>query len=69
MNKKITGLQFLVLKLIAESFTVKQIAKAFNRSPRTIEKHKRNGMRKIGLSCDADICRYMIVKGCIDITE
>ena len=49
-----------VLKLIADGFSSKEIAQELHISPSTVEVHRRNIMRKIGLHKVADLTRYAI---------
>ena len=49
-----------VLRLIAGGFSSKEIAQELHISPSTVEVHRRNIMRKIGLHKVADLTRYAI---------
>jgi len=49
-----------VLKFIADGFSSKEIAQELHISPSTVEVHRRNIMRKIGLHKVADLTRYAI---------
>jgi two-component system, NarL family, response regulator NreC len=49
-----------VVKLIAEGQTVKQIAAGLGRSIKTIEAHKFNLMRKLGIHSKAELVTYAI---------
>lgn len=49
-----------VLKLVAEGCTSVQIADMLNIAPSTVEVHRRNIMRKVGLHKVADLTRYAI---------
>ena len=49
-----------VLKLIADGYSSKEIAIQLHISPSTVEVHRRNIMRKIGLHKVADLTRYAI---------
>ncbi len=49
-----------VLIMIADGFSSKQIALQLHISPSTVEVHRRNIMRKIGLHKVADLTRYAI---------
>jgi len=46
----LTRMETLVLRHILEGKTSQEIAEALNRSPRTVEVHRRNIMRKLGVS-------------------
>jgi DNA-binding NarL/FixJ family response regulator len=50
----------LVLRLIADGFSSKEIARQLLIAPSTVEVHRRNIMRKIGLHKVADLTRYAI---------
>jgi len=52
-----------VLQLIAEGFSSREIADRLHRSPHTIDTHRRNLMRKIGLSSVVELTRYAIREG------
>jgi two-component system response regulator NreC len=55
-----------VLKLLAEGYTVKEIATRLNLSVKTAEAHKYNLMRKLDLHDRAGLIRYAISKKLID---
>ncbi len=52
-----------ILQLIAEGNTNAQIAKRLVISARTVETHRTNIMRKLGLNSQIDILRYAIQQG------
>jgi DNA-binding NarL/FixJ family response regulator len=52
-----------VLHLAAEGYTSAQIAERLFLSPRTVEAHRANLMRKLGLRTQADLTRYAIERG------
>jgi DNA-binding NarL/FixJ family response regulator len=52
-----------VLHLAAEGHTSAQIAKRLYLSPRTVETHRANLMRKLSLRSQADLTRYAIERG------
>ena len=52
-----------VLKLIAEGYTSPEIAERLVLSPRTVETHRANIMRKLDLRSTADMVRYAIRHG------
>ncbi|MFN0138883.1 MAG: response regulator [Pyrinomonadaceae bacterium] len=52
-----------VLRLIALGYSNKEIATQMNLSVKTIEAHKANSMRKLGMSGRIDIVRYAILQG------
>ena len=49
-----------VLCLIADGYSSKQIARNLQIAPSTVEVHRRNIMRKVGLHKVADLTRYAI---------
>jgi two-component system response regulator NreC len=52
-----------VLHLAAEGHTNNQIAKRLSISPRTVETHRANLMRKLGLNNHAELIRYALGRG------
>jgi DNA-binding NarL/FixJ family response regulator len=52
-----------VLRLIAVGHTNKEIAAQLKISVKTVEVHKANAMRKLGLSGRVDIIRYGVLQG------
>ncbi|OFV93096.1 MAG: DNA-binding response regulator [Acidobacteria bacterium RIFCSPLOWO2_12_FULL_65_11] len=52
-----------VLRLIANGYSNKEIAAQLALSVKTIEAHKANAMRKLGLNGRIDIVRYAILQG------
>jgi two-component system, NarL family, response regulator NreC len=52
-----------VLRLIASGYSNKEIAARMSLSVKTVEAHKANGMRKLGLSGRIDIVKYAILQG------
>jgi two-component system response regulator NreC len=52
-----------VLRLIASGYSNKEIAGRLTLSVKTVEAHKANAMRKLGLSGRIDIVRYAILQG------
>jgi DNA-binding NarL/FixJ family response regulator len=49
-----------VLRLIADGYSSKEIARNLHIAPSTVEVHRRNIMRKVGLHKVADLTRYAI---------
>jgi DNA-binding NarL/FixJ family response regulator len=64
-NADLTIREVQILKHIAEGDTSVEIAKKLNVSPATIEVHRRNVMRKLGLNNIAHLTRYAIRHGLI----
>ena len=52
-----------VLRLIASGYSNKEIATQLDLSVKTVEVHKANAMRKLGLTGRIDIVRYAILQG------
>jgi two-component system, NarL family, response regulator NreC len=63
----LTGREREVLHLVAEGFTGLEIAERLSISRRTVEQHRANVMRKLGLQNQRDIVRYAIKKGILSI--
>jgi DNA-binding NarL/FixJ family response regulator len=52
-----------VLQLVAGGLTSSQIAERLGLSPRTVESHRANLMRKIGISTTAGLIRFVVERG------
>ncbi len=52
-----------VLRLIAAGYSNKEIAARLSLSVKTVETHKANGMRKLGLTGRIDVVRYALLQG------
>ncbi len=52
-----------VLKLIAEAFTNKQIAETLHLAEKTVESHRANLLRKLGMRDRVELVRYAIRRG------
>lgn len=55
-----------IVKLIAESFTTKEIAGRLHISPKTVETHRSNIMQKLNVHDVAGITRFAISNGMVD---
>jgi DNA-binding NarL/FixJ family response regulator len=55
-----------VLRLIASGYSNKEIAARLDLSVKTVEAHKANAMRKLGLKGRIDIVKYAILQGWLD---
>jgi two-component system, NarL family, response regulator NreC len=58
-----------ILKLLAEGQSVKEIAAGFDLSVKTVEAHKFNLMRKLGIHNKAQLVQYAIQKKIIRLSE
>ncbi|MCA1817406.1 MAG: response regulator transcription factor, partial [Acidobacteria bacterium] len=52
-----------VLRMIAWGYSNKEIAARLDLSVKTVEVHKANAMRKLGMTSRIDIVRYAILQG------
>lgn len=66
-DNRISSREREILELIAEGNTNAEIGKLLVISTRTVETHRTNLMRKLGLSSQGDIIRYAIKNGLITI--
>ena len=55
-----------VLRLIASGYSNKEIASRLSLSVKTVEAHKANAMRKLGLNGRIDIVKYAVLQGWLD---
>ncbi len=55
-----------VLRLIASGYSNKEIAGRLNLSVKTVEAHKANAMRKLGLTGRIDIVKYAVLQGWLE---
>jgi two-component system NarL family response regulator len=60
VRSQLGGREAQVLRLIADGFSSKEIARNLQIAPSTVEVHRRNIMRKVGLHKVADLTRYAI---------
>jgi two-component system response regulator NreC len=65
-TEPITDREREVLKLVAEGLSTKEIATRLDISTRTVETHRANLMRKLGLHSVARLTQYAIREGLID---
>jgi DNA-binding NarL/FixJ family response regulator len=61
----LTPRELQVLKLIAEAYTSKEIAKELVISVKTVERHRQNILDKLGMSDRVELTRYAIRRGLI----
>jgi len=55
-----------VLRLIAAGYSNKEIAGRLSISVKTVEAHKANAMRKLGLTGRIDIVKYAVLQGWLE---
>ena len=55
-----------VIKLIAESYTNRQIAEALVISEKTVERHRANILEKLGMHDRVQLTRYAIRRGLLE---
>ena len=60
---QITDRETEIIRLIAWGYSNKEIAGQIQLSVKTVEAHKANAMRKLGISSRIDIVRYAILQG------
>ncbi|CAN5408965.1 response regulator transcription factor [soil metagenome] len=65
---ELTDRESEVLRLIALGYSNKEIAGRIDLSVKTVEAHKANGMRKLGISSRVDIVRYAILQNWLQDT-
>lgn len=56
-----------VLHLVAEGYTSAEVAEQLHISPRTVETHRANMMRKLDLDSQTDVIRYALRRGIIPL--
>ena len=67
-DANLSGREAEVLRLIAWGYINKEVAARLSLSVKTIEFHKANGMRKMGMKSRVDIVRYAILQGWLQDT-
>lgn len=55
-----------IVKLVAEANTTREIAEMLHLSEKTVENHRANAMRKLGMRDRVELVRYAIRQGLID---
>ncbi len=58
--RSITRREYDILRLIAKEFSTKQIAEELNISVPTVETHRRNLLRKVGVKNTAGLVRFAV---------
>lgn len=64
-HEQLTARERQVLQLAAEGFSSPEIGARLSISPRTVEMHRANSMRKLQLKSQTDLIRYAIRRGMI----
>ena len=65
--ESLTARERAVLQLIAESDSNTEVAARLGISPRTVETHRANLMRKLGLQSQTDLIRYALRRGIVPL--
>jgi two-component system response regulator NreC len=69
LHETLTDREREVLRLAAEGKTSSEIAASLHISPRTVENHRGNMMRKLGLKNPSELVRYAVRRGLIPLEE
>ncbi len=67
MLEGLTERELEVLRLIVDGLTSREIAESLVISPNTVERHRQNIMAKLGLHNRAELVRYAISKGLVEV--
>jgi DNA-binding NarL/FixJ family response regulator len=65
-KEELTPREQEVVKLVAEAHTNKEIAELLGLSEKTVENHRSNAMRKLGMRDRVELVRYAIRRGLIE---
>ena len=65
-GEELTPREEEIVKLVAEANTSKQIAEILHLSEKTVENHRANAMRKLGMRDRVELVRYAIRRGLIE---
>ena len=68
-HETLTARERQVLQLAAEGKTATEVAARLHISQRTVENHRANLMRKLGLKNQSDLVRYALRRGLIFLEE
>jgi len=66
-DQRLTNREREIVKLIAEGRSSKEIGELLHISHRTVQNHRANVMRKLKLKRTADLIRFAIIQGYIDL--
>jgi DNA-binding NarL/FixJ family response regulator len=62
----LTPRELQIVKLIAEAHTSDEIARVLSLSPRTVDRHRENILRKLGMRDRVELTRYAIRRGLVE---
>jgi DNA-binding NarL/FixJ family response regulator len=65
-EEELTPREEEIVKLVAEAHTTRQIAEILHLSEKTVENHRANAMRKLGMRDRVELVRYAIRRGLIE---
>jgi DNA-binding NarL/FixJ family response regulator len=65
-EEELTPREEEIVKLVAEANTTKEIAELLHLSEKTVENHRANAMRKLGMRDRVELVRYAIRRGLIE---
>jgi DNA-binding NarL/FixJ family response regulator len=65
-EEELTPREDEIVKLVAEAHTTRQIAEILHLSEKTVENHRGNAMRKLGMRDRVELVRYAIRRGLIE---
>jgi DNA-binding NarL/FixJ family response regulator len=65
-GEELTPREEEIVKLVAEAHTTKEIAGLLHLSEKTVENHRANAMRKLGMRDRVELVRYAIRRGLVE---
>ena len=65
-KEELTPREEEIVKLVAEAHTTREIAEILHLSEKTVENHRGNAMRKLGMRDRVELVRYAIRRGLIE---
>jgi len=65
--EKLTPRQRVVLQLVAEGHTRREIAEMLDISPKTVSRHRENLMQRLGIKDQAGLIRFAISQGLVEV--
>ncbi len=66
VERALTPREEEIVKLVAEAHTTKEIAAILHLSEKTVENHRANAMRKLGMRDRVELVRYALRRGLIE---